>query len=137
MLKIIEKALLLQEMDVLRFVSADHLIQLAELCQEEAYKKGDIIAQHEDAPSTIYLLMRGRAASESKNEVVYENAALNLCSSLAGLPFTDSCICLEDCTVLAIAAADLTDLLAGDSELCLALLKYFVAKHMDDFDGLT
>ena len=84
MLKIIEKAMLLQEMDVLRFVSADHLIQLAELCQEQAYKEGAIIAQHEDAPSTIYLLTCGRAASESKNGFVYENAPLNLNCSLAG-----------------------------------------------------
>ena len=30
MLKVIEKALLLQEIDVLEFVSADHLMQLAE-----------------------------------------------------------------------------------------------------------
>ena len=134
MLKVIEKALLLHEIDVLQFVSADHLMQLAEVGREEAYKKGDIIAQREDAPLTIYLLLHGRATLEEETSLVFEKAALNLCSGLAGVPDKCSCVCLEDCTVLAIATADLMDLLAGEPELCLALLKYFASKRLGDSD---
>ena len=132
MLKVIEKALLLQEINELQFVSADHLMQLAEVGLEEAYKKGDIIAQRGDSPLTIYLLLHGRATLEEDNSLVLEKAALNLCSSLAGVPHTYSCVCLEDCTVLAIDAADLMDLLGGEPELCLALLKYFASKRLAD-----
>lgn len=134
MLRVIEKALLLQEIDILQFASADHLMQLAEVGREETYKKGDIIVQREDSPLTIYLLLQGRTMLEEDNSLVFERAALNLCSGLAGAPYKHSCICLEDCTVLAINTADLIDLLAGEPELCLALLKYFASKRLADTD---
>lgn len=134
MLKVIEKALLLQEIDMLQFVSADHLMQLAEVGSEETYKKGDIIAQRGDSPLTIFFLLNGRATLDEDNSLVFEKAALNLCSGLAGVPYAYSCICLEDCAVLAIATADLMDLLAGEPELCLALAKYFASKRLADSD---
>lgn len=134
MLKVIEKALLLQEIDEMQFVSADHLMQLAEAAREKSYKKGDIIAQRGDSPLAIYLLVSGRAALEEDRGHVFEKAALNLCSGLTGIAHASSCICLEDCTVLSIATADLTDLLAGEPELCLALLKYLASKRLADTD---
>jgi CRP-like cAMP-binding protein len=134
MLKVIEKALLLQEVDALKFVSADHLMQLAEAGREESYKKGDMIMERGDLPLTIYLLLDGRATLEEDNNLVFEKTALNLCSGLAGVPYTYSCICLEDCTVLAIAEADLVDLMAGEPEFGLALLKYFASKRLAGLD---
>jgi CRP-like cAMP-binding protein len=112
------------------------LMQLAEVCRENIYKKGEVIVQGEYSPATIFLLLRGRAILEADKDLVLEKTALNLCSSLAGVPYTKSCICLEDCTVLEIAVADLTDLLAGEPEFCLALLKYFASKRLVDSNGL-
>ena len=43
MLKAIEKALLLQEFELLRFASADQLMQLAEVSHEEAFRAGDTL----------------------------------------------------------------------------------------------
>ena len=132
MLKVIEKALLLQEIDVLEFVSADHLMQLAEAGCENSHKKGDLIEQLLDSPWTVYMLLHGRAALEENPDAVFEKAALNLCASLAGSPNQCRFVCLEECTVLEIAAADLMDLLAGEPEFCMALLKHFASKHLAD-----
>lgn len=131
MLKVIEKAVLLQEIDALKFVSADHLMQLAEVSREEAFKKGEIIAERGDSPLKIYLLLNGTATLDEDESVVLEKSALNLCSGLAGVPYPTGCTCLEDCTVLAIATGDLMDLMAGEPEFCLALLKYFASKLID------
>jgi CRP-like cAMP-binding protein len=131
MLKVIEKALLLQEVDALKFVSADHLMQLAEVSREETFKKGEIIAQRGDSPLTIYLLLGGKATLDEDNSLVLEKSALNLCSGLAGVRYPYNCICLEDCTVLAIATGDLMDLMAGEPEFSLAFLKYFASKLLD------
>ncbi len=135
MLKVIEKALLLQEIEELRFISADHLMQLAEACRERTYRKDDVITQREDSPALIFLLLQGRATLEEDQRLVFQKAALNLCHSLAGVAWPRSYLCLEDCTVLEVAAADLMDLLLGEPELCLALLKYFAAKRLDDSGG--
>ncbi|MBP1622745.1 MAG: Cyclic nucleotide-binding domain [Acidobacteria bacterium] len=127
MLKTIEKALLLQEVEVLRFASADHLMQLAEAGTEQAFARGDIILHEGDPSLTFYILLLG-AVSEGKSGRILEKTAINLNSCLTGgMPSCDY-ICTEDCTVLSIAAADLLDLLAGEPELSLALLKYFATE---------
>ena len=127
MLKAIEKALLLQEMDLLRFASADHLMLLAEAGREETYKKGGLMVRTGSPASTLYLLLRGRVASEEAEGQSLEKTAVNFHSCLAGEENTAGCVCLEDCTVLAIERTDLLALLAGEPELSLALLKYFTS----------
>jgi hypothetical protein len=119
---------------MLQFVSADHLMQLAEVGSEAAYKKGDVNAQHAESPLTIYFLLNGPAMLEEDKNLVFERTALNLCSGLAGIPYAYSCICLEDCILLAIATAGPMDLLTGGPELCQALLKYFALKRLKNSD---
>ncbi len=135
MLKVIERALLMQEIEELRFLSADHLMQLAETCRERVYRKDDEITQREDSPVLIFLLLQGRVTLEEERSLVFQKAAFNLCHSLAGVVWERRYLCLEDCTVLEVAAADLMDLLLGEPELCLALLKFFATKHLDDSGG--
>jgi CRP-like cAMP-binding protein len=129
MLKTIEKALLLQEIDVLRFASADHLIQLAEAGQEQIFRKGDSVVRTGEPSRTLYLLLLGCAASEGVGGCRLEKTAVNLSACLAGAPQTCDYVCLEDCTFLSIGTLDLLDLLAGEPELSLALLKYFASKE--------
>jgi CRP-like cAMP-binding protein len=129
MLKTIEKALLLQEIDVLQFASADHLMQLAEAGEEQIYRKGDSIVRAGEPSQTLYLLLHGHAAAEETGGQILQKTALNLCACLTGAPQACSYICLDDCTILGIGTSDLLDLLAGEPELSLALLKYFAAKE--------
>jgi len=127
MLKTIEKALLLQEIDFLRFASADHLMQLAEAGREEIFKKGDTITRAGEPSLNFYILLLGRASCEG---TLLEKSAVNLCSCLASAGQESSYVCMEDCTVLTLPTADLMDLLAGEPELSLALLKYFASKQL-------
>ena len=127
MLKTIEKALLLQEVDFLGFASADHLMQLAEAGGVETFRKGEAIVREGDPSLTLYILLLGEM-SELAGGPALEKTALNLHSCLTGSPQERDCVCGQDCTVLTIATADLLDLLAGEPELSLALLKYFASK---------
>jgi len=128
MLKAIEKALLLQELDLLRFASADHLMLLAEAGREVVFRKGDAIFRAGNPSSTFYLLLLGRAAIAGADGLVVEKTALNLRSCLTNVEHSAACICIEDCTALAFETPDLLDLLAGEPELSLAMLKYFVSE---------
>jgi len=130
MLKAIEKALLLQEMDLFRFASADHLMQLAESASEETFGKDDAIVRGGEASSKLYFLLIGRASFEGSGERILERTAVNLYSCLAGVEHAAGCFCIEDCTVLSIPAASFLDLLAGEPELSMALLKYLASKHL-------
>jgi CRP-like cAMP-binding protein len=130
MLKTIEKALLLQEMEVLRFASADHLMQLAEAAREEIFRKGDTIVRAGEPSRTVYLLVMGLASRGGADGESFENKDINLCACLSGADQVCDFICLEDCTVLAIDTSDLLDLLAGEPELSLALLKYYANKQL-------
>jgi hypothetical protein len=130
MLKTIEKALLLQEIDILKFASTDHLIQLAEAGHEEIIKKGTIIAPAGEPSLNCYLLLLGRVAPERAENPILEKTAVNLFSCLAGNSPRYSHVCLEDCTVLTISTTDLLDLLSGEPELSLALLKYFALNQL-------
>jgi CRP-like cAMP-binding protein len=130
MLKTIEKALLLQEIDVLQFASADHLMQLAEAGQEQIFRKGESIVRAGEPSWTLYLLLLGCAAAEGTGGQRLEKTAVNLRACLAGTLQACDYVCLEDCTILSIGTLDLLDLLAGEPELSLALLKYFASKEL-------
>ena len=130
MLKTIEKALLLQEIDVLQFASADHLMQLAEAGEEQIYRKGDCIVREGEPSQTFYFLLHGHVATKETSGQSLQKAALNLCAGLTSTPQECNYICLDDCTILGIGTTDLLDLLAGEPELSLALLKYFAAKEL-------
>ncbi len=130
MLTAIEKALLLHDMDLLRFASVDHLIQLAEMCREETFKAGDILFHQGDQIAKIYLLVSGGAAFEGPEGQQLHQTALNLWPCLAGTTPPWTCRCQDDCTVLTLTADDLLDLLAGEPELSLALLKYTAQKQL-------
>ena len=69
MMKTIETALLLQETDVLRFASADHLMQLAEAGHMQILRKGDFIVRAGEPSQTFYLLLLGRAAAEKAGTI--------------------------------------------------------------------
>lgn len=132
MLTAIEKALLLHDLDLLRFASVDHLIQLAGMCREEGFKTGDVLFQRGDHVAKIYLLVSGAAAFEGSEGEPLRQTALNLWPCLAGAAQPGTCRCAANCTVLTLAAEDLLDLLAGEPELSLALLKYVAGKHLGD-----
>jgi CRP-like cAMP-binding protein len=129
MLKTIEKALLLQEIDILQFASADHLLQLAEAGREEVFRKGESIVRAGEQSRTLYLLLIGRTAKEGATGEATEKTDINLRACLSGAAQSCNYVCLEDCTVLAIDTSDFLDLLAGEPELSLALLKYFASKQ--------
>jgi CRP-like cAMP-binding protein len=130
MLKAIEKALLLQELELLQFASADHLMQLAEVCHEETCKAGDTLFRSGEPATKLYLLVSGKAAYDGLEGQPLEKTALNLWQCLAGAAHPAICRCLTDGTVLTLATEDLLDLFAGESEFSLALLRYLASKHL-------
>jgi CRP-like cAMP-binding protein len=130
MLKAIERALLLQEFELLRFASADQLMQLAEVCREEMVRAGEVLLRSNEPAARLLLLVLGDAALEGSEDAPLRKTALNLWPCLAGVRQPATCRCVTDCTVLTLAAEELTDLLSDDPELSLAFLKYAAHLHL-------
>ena len=130
MLKAIEKALLLQEFEILRFASTDLLMQLAEVSHEEAFRAGETLLCLDEPATRLLLLVLGEAAFEDSDESLLRKTALNLWPCLAGARQPATCRCVTDCTVLTFPAEDLMDLLSDEPELSLALLRYSARQHL-------
>jgi CRP-like cAMP-binding protein len=130
MLKAIERALLLQEFALLKFATADQLMQLAEACHEEVFRAGEMLLRLDEPATRLLLLVIGDAAFDGSEDAPLRKTALNLWPCLAGARQPATCRCVTDCTVLTLAAEDLTDLLSDDPELSVALLKYAAHLHL-------
>jgi len=130
MLKAIEKALLLQEFELLRFASTDLLMHLAAVSHEEAFRAGETLLRMDEPATRLLLLVLGDAAFEGSEKCLLRKTALNLWPCLAGARQPATCRCVTDCTVLTLAAEDLMDLLSDEPELSLALLRYSARQHL-------
>ncbi len=134
MLTTIEKVLLLQDVALFSSASADHLAQLAQLCQEKMYKAGQTLFQNGEPHSEFFLLVEGSVRLENQeNEETVEKCALEFWSWVGQTPHEVSAQCVDDCTVLLLSFQDMVDLLCGEPGLSWVILQHLASAGRASF----
>lgn len=132
----LERALLLREVHLLRFVDTEFLPSLAAITTEELVARGELVCdQGEPTNASLIVVAHGRLKawrrSEAKGpaETIGEvHAGESLGNTTALLPdslWQYSATALEDTWTLTIRSRELTDLLRGREEFAHAMLRGF------------
>jgi CRP-like cAMP-binding protein len=128
----LQKAELLQKLELFSEASVEDLYRLAAIAQEVEFAAGQTIYRQDDFGDAFYLIVQGRVecSSESDNTRVHLGAgeAVGLVSVLTREQRKMSAKTLEDTFALAIGAEDFYNLLSCNSEITSSLIKYFVKK---------
>ncbi len=125
-LHVVEKVLLLQDLEIFRFASTEHLAQLAEMARERHVPAGERFFRRGDPARDLLLLVQGKASLEDGAGVVVEaeRRGLEFLSVVSDQPHALTATALEPCTVLAVSYDELTEFLSGEAEFCWALLRH-------------
>ncbi len=133
MLSTVEKVLLLQELELFRQASTEHLARLAAVAKERDVAAGERIFEREEPVSRAFFLVEGRVRLELSDQTSQEvdSCLLDMLSVLSeGLHFA-SAETLDTCTLLIVSYEDLVDLLTDEAEFCWALLRHIAAKAQE------
>ncbi|MFQ5737921.1 MAG: Crp/Fnr family transcriptional regulator [Acidobacteriota bacterium] len=126
MLKTVEKVLLLQDLDLFSLVSTDQLAQLALIAEDKEVPPGVPLFSRGDEASKLYLVVQGKVRSEDGNgkSWLVERAGLDFWSVFSESRHAVSARTVQTSTVLVVRYDDFVDLLTGEPEFCLALIRY-------------
>lgn len=131
----IERVLLLQDLELFRFASTEHLAQLAALCQDLEFPAGKVLRSGDLPEEHLFLAVRGALRSVEDGHdgrALIIRKPLNLWEFFAGRPLPLQLETAEDCLLLAVAREEMEDLLTAEPELCMALLKHMAQEHVSD-----
>jgi CRP-like cAMP-binding protein len=126
MTTIIEKVLLLQDLDTFRFAYTEHLAQLASICREKEHEEGEALFRKGEQCSTLHLLVEGRVNLEmdSGQSVSVRKCSLDPWSFFAHSVYQYSATCLETCLVYTVSYEAMVDLLTAEPEFSWALTRH-------------
>jgi len=128
----LQKAELLQKLEIFSEASVEDLYRLAAIAQEVEFAAGQTIYHQDDFGDAFYLIVQGRmecySESDKKRVVLAEGEAVGLASVLTREHRPMNAKTLEDTFALAIGAEDFYNLLSSNSEITVSLIKYFVKK---------
>lgn len=128
----LQKAELLQKLELFSQASVEDLYRLAAIAQEVEFAAGQTIYHKDDFGDAFYLIVQGRmecySESDNKRVVLGAGEAVGLASVLTRENRPMNAKTLEDTFALAIGAEDFYNLLSCNSEITVSLIKYFVKK---------
>ncbi len=125
-LNTVEKVLLLQDLEIFRFASTEHLSLLAAMVRERDFEPGSVLFHKGDPSAELCLLVRGRAELNpiaGSTEKV-ERVALDFLSFFSDKPHAFTATAIEACTLLSVPYEELVDYLTSEAEFCWAILRY-------------
>ncbi len=125
-LNTVEKVLLLQDLEIFRFASTEHLSLLAAMVREREFEAGSELFRKGDPSAELCLLVRGRAELDpiaGATEQV-ERVALDFLSFFSDKPHAFTATAIEPCTLLSVPYEELVDYLTSEAEFCWAILRY-------------
>ena len=126
MLTIIEKVILLQNVDLFTEVRTDELVALAAITEEVEYLDGDEIYLRYDAPDAMYLVLQGSVRLHQDDRTIAVAQALTPFGSWALFdeePRVTSATAAEAARLLRIDRDDFTDLLSDQVQIAQAIIK--------------
>ena len=135
---IIEKVMLLQNVELFSDVPTEQLSYLADIAESREVEKGDILFKENDPSDALFILASGKIEMVKNDEVIYE---INEYEAVGTLGFFDqeprifTAKCVENCKMLEIDSTSFFDLLEERIHIARYLLKYFVTRLRHIYDG--
>jgi len=126
MLTLIEKVLLLQEIDVFQNSTTEDLSHIAAITERVMFSKGDIIYEEGDISDSLYVVVDGRVRLHRGGTDIMIAEPKNVFGTWALFdhePRVSAATALEDCTLLRLTKEDFYDLLADHSQITQGVLK--------------
>lgn len=126
MLSVIEKVLLLQDLDLFRFAYSEHLAHLASICRETEVGKEIILFREGEESKRLHLLISGEVALEQEGTVIgsVTQGGLDTWSFFSENVHSYTAKALTECRLLTVTFEEMADLLTAEPEFCWATLKY-------------
>ena len=131
MLTIVDKVLLLQNVDFFSHVSTEELALIGSIATEEDQLKSTIIFRKDDPPDAMYVVVKGRIRLHEDGEeilLVGEKEAFGTWALFDDEPRLMTATAIEDLTLLKIDQDDFYDLLADHIEITQSIFKALVDK---------
>lgn len=131
MYTVVEKVLMLQNVDLLSAARTDDLALLASIAEEVLYPKGEMIFEEGQPADGLYVIIRGRVSlSKDGEEVVSlgEREALGAWTLFEAEPRVMSALAAEETLLLRVDREDFYDLLLDYPELGQSILKALVRR---------
>lgn len=126
MLTVIEKVLLLQDIDFFFYAYSEHLAQLASISNVVKVGKDSILFREGEQHAEFHLLVTGQVLLEmnGKEICVAEQDGLDYWSFFSETPHQFTARTLEDCMLLVVSYENMVDLLTAEPEFSWAILKH-------------
>ncbi|MBT4161945.1 MAG: cyclic nucleotide-binding domain-containing protein [Gammaproteobacteria bacterium] len=120
MLLTIEKVLILKSVPIFSSVPEGQLVDLATIAETVEYDAGEIIMNHGDLGTSMYIVVDGRVRIFEGDKDLAEHGTRAVFGELAALdpePRAASVQAIEDCTLLRLDGESLYDLMSGNKEV--------------------
>ena len=134
MLSIIEKVILLQEVEVFEFTSTEDLTHVASIADEVTYSADETIFKEESVANSMYIVIKGkvRLHKNGSNVMIAEDRdVFGTWALFDDEPNVVTATTLEDSRLLTIEKEDFLDLLADNSRIVESTLKSIVKRLRD------
>ena len=131
MLTVIEKVIVLQNIDDFSEVSTENLANLAAISEEVSVHQGEIVYGESDPPDAMYLVLEGRVRlhrDDMEVSVVGPDGAFGTWALFDDEPRVTAATSLEETRLLRIDKEDFIDLLADHVEITQGVLKAMVKR---------
>ncbi len=131
MLSIIEKVLLLQEVEILQSVETEYLAQIAVITGESEFQSGDMIFSEGDSAQTMYVVINGEVRlhrGEQDVMTAVPKTAFGVWALFEEEGRVVTATCKEDSLLLVLEKDDFHDLLADHSDITRSILEAMTKK---------
>ena len=137
MLSLIEKVLILQNVDVFSEVPTDQMAALAAIAREISVLDGDDIYRENDSPDALYLVLQGKVNLHQGPDTVTEVeslASFGIWALFDDEPRVMTATAAEDSRLLRIDSGEFNDLLADDVRIAKGIIRT-VARRLRELAG--
>ncbi|NIS17486.1 MAG: cyclic nucleotide-binding domain-containing protein [Aliifodinibius sp.] len=131
MLSIVEKVILLQNIDVFSEVPTEQLASLAAIAEEVEFIKGDIIYKEHDPSDALYLVLEGKVhlhRGDQEISVAEKEDAFGTWALFDEEPRVVTSTVVEDSRLLRVDREDFIDLLADHVQIAQGVIKIVVKR---------
>lgn len=127
MLTTIERVLMLQELDIFRFATTEHVAQFASIAHERYLGPREEVFRPGDANDHLLLVVRGRIQLlniQGEDLRVIEQAPLNIWEFFAQARVDYEARAIDHSLILYASTENVEELLTGEPEFCFAVLRH-------------
>ncbi|MBI2818311.1 MAG: cyclic nucleotide-binding domain-containing protein [Acidobacteria bacterium] len=130
-MSVIEKVLLLQDVDLFSQVSPEQLARIALLAEELHVGRGKVLLRENEISDAMYIIASGKVALESGSEclsVAGEKEAIGTWALLDNEPMLATATVMEDARVLRIERDDFYDLLSDHADITQSMFRALIRR---------